>query len=163
MAEIALKIVQLIESAHTRCNLLYNSPVVQQILWQLRTASLCDRVVQHVVQKPHTRCDYRYNRRINLNRPTDCTTDRTVCGPLYFRGSRVAGILSCASHLHTVSMDILFMHLICFHGLVINNCTQEQLTHEIQFTANYSAFVFLWREVKKLELDRGFSCVFCAV
>jgi hypothetical protein len=42
MAEIALKIVQLIESAHTGCILLYNSPVVRQILWQLRTASLCD-------------------------------------------------------------------------------------------------------------------------
>jgi hypothetical protein len=82
MAEIALTIVQLIESAHTRCNLLYNSPVVRQILWQLRTASLCDRVVQQVVPQPHTRYDYRYNCRIDLNRPADCTTDRTVCEPL---------------------------------------------------------------------------------
>jgi hypothetical protein len=53
MAEIALKVVQHIESAHTRCNLMYNSPVVRQILWQLRTASLCDRVVQQV-QQPRT-------------------------------------------------------------------------------------------------------------
>jgi hypothetical protein len=57
-------------------------PVVRETCLQLRTASLCDRVVQQVVQQPHTRFDYRYNRRINLNRPTDCTTDRTVCGPL---------------------------------------------------------------------------------
>jgi hypothetical protein len=52
MAEIALMIVQLIESAHTRCNLLYNSQVVRQILWQLRTASLCDLLYNKSYDSP---------------------------------------------------------------------------------------------------------------
>jgi hypothetical protein len=61
MAEIALKIVQLIESANTL------QSVVQQpgCTTDFMTAPYCKSVrsvAQQVVQQPHTRCDCRYNR-----------------------------------------------------------------------------------------------------